>query len=262
LPGKKRDIQLLKLFEVGRFLLRKLPRRNTGQAFDLDDQVALRFYRLTKTGEHKIALSSDGPSYLQGPPEVGTLQVRESSKALLSQLIDKINEIFGADLGPETMLTIEQVQDKLVANETLAKQAKANSLENYRHGFDPAFLDALIALRQGNVKFFNRAIEDESFRQFIADNLRPGVCSAAQGRLRRTRRRKERSNIQAQEQRDQRERDELEWQVDKENPGPSEVIGDRRQSSAPRSTRSRWSGPSERHQLHCVKYRRSAGSGW
>jgi type I restriction enzyme R subunit len=73
------------------------------------------------------------------------------------------------------MLTIEQVQDKMVANDTLAEQAKANSIENYRHGFDPAFLDALVALRQGNVKFFNRAIEDENFRRFIADNLRPEV---------------------------------------------------------------------------------------
>ena len=75
----------------------------------------------------------------------------------------------------EVNLTIEQVQEKMVANETLAKQARANTLENYRHGFDPAFLDALVALRQGNAKFFNRAIEDEELRRFIADNLRPEV---------------------------------------------------------------------------------------
>jgi hypothetical protein len=68
-----------------------------------------------------------------------------------------------------------QVQDKMIGNETLRAQAKANTLENYRHGFDPAFLDALIELRHGNVKFFNRAIEDESFRRFIADNLRQEV---------------------------------------------------------------------------------------
>ncbi len=169
------DIELLKLYEVGRFLLRKLPRRNPGEAFDLDDQVALRYYRLTKTGEHKIALGIEEVSYLQGPSAVGTLQVREEPKAPLSELIKRINQIFGADLGPEAVLTIEQVQDKMVANEALAEQAKANSLENYRHGFDPAFLDALVELRHGNVKFFNRAIEDEGFRRFIADYLRPEV---------------------------------------------------------------------------------------
>jgi len=46
---------------------------------------------------------------------------------------------------------------------------------DYRHGFDPAFLGALVELRQGNVKFFKGAIEDEGFRRFIADILRPEV---------------------------------------------------------------------------------------
>jgi len=169
------DVDLLKLYEVGRFLLRKLPRRNAGEAFDLDDQIALRYYRLTKTGDHKIALGGDELPGLEGPSAVGTLEVRDEQKAPLSQLIERINEIFGADLGPEAVLTIEQVQEKMIADATLAKQAKANSLENYRHGFDPAFLDALVELRHGNVKFFNRAIEDEELRRFIADNLRPEV---------------------------------------------------------------------------------------
>ena len=162
-------------FSMGRFLLRKLPRRNAGEAFDLDDQVALRYYRLTKIGDHKIALGSDELPGLEGPTAVGTLEVRDEQKAPLSQLIERINEIFGADLGPEAILTIEQVQEKMIGDPTLAKQARANSLENYRHGFDPAFLDALVELRHGNIKFFNRAIEDEEFRRFIADNLRPEV---------------------------------------------------------------------------------------
>jgi type I restriction enzyme R subunit len=142
---------------------------------ELDDQVALRYYRLTKTGEHQIALGGDELPGLEGPVAVGDYQEAEVKKSPLSELIDRINQVFGADLGPEAMLTIEQVQDKMVANDTLAEQAKANSIENYRHGFDPAFLDALVELRQGNVKFFNRAIEDEGFRQFIADSLRPEV---------------------------------------------------------------------------------------
>jgi type I restriction enzyme R subunit len=175
------DVELLKLYEVGRFLLRKLPRKNAGEAFDLDDQVALRYYRLTKTGEHKIAMGDDELPGLYGPTAVGTLEVHDSAKAPLSELIDRINQLFGADLGPEAMLTIEQVQDKMVANEALAEQAKANSLENYRHGFEPAFLDALVELRQGNVKFFNRAIEDEAFRKFIADSLRPEVYRQQRG---------------------------------------------------------------------------------
>jgi type I restriction enzyme R subunit len=169
------DAGLLKLYEVGRFLLRKLPRKNVGEAIDLDDQVALRYYRLTKTGEHKIALGDDELPGLEGPSEVGSHEVRDEPRAALSELIERINQIFGADLGPEAMLSVEQMQTKMIANEKLRAQAKANSLDNYRHGFDPAFLDALVELREGNTGFFSKAIEDPRFREFIADTLRPIV---------------------------------------------------------------------------------------
>ena len=70
----------------------------------------------------------------------------------------------------------------MVANEKLQEQAKANSLDNYRHGFDPAFLDALVDLREGDAQFFSRAIEDPRFREFIADTLRPIVYQEQRAR--------------------------------------------------------------------------------
>ena len=69
----------------------------------------------------------------------------------------------------------------MISNDTLAAQAKANSLENYRHGFDPAFLDALADLRETNARFFDRAISDDEFRKFLADHLRPEVYKAQRG---------------------------------------------------------------------------------
>ena len=169
------DRELLKLYEVGRFLLRKLPRKGLGKALDLDEQVALHYYRLTKTGEYKIALGSDELPGLEGRVSILEVHDREVKKAPLSVLIERINQIFGADLGPEAVVTIQQVQNTMVANATLAAQARANTLENYRHGFDPAFLDALVGLRHSNSKFFDRAIADEEFRQFVANHLRPQV---------------------------------------------------------------------------------------
>ena len=175
------DLELLKLYDVGRFLLRKLPRKGSMGALDLDDQVALRYYHLTKTGEHHIALSGDELPGLEGPTAVGETTEHEVKKSPLSKLIERINDVFGADLGPEAILTIEQVQETMISNDTLAAQAKANSLENYRHGFDPAFLDALADLRETNARFFDRAISDDEFRKFLADHLRPEVYKAQRG---------------------------------------------------------------------------------
>jgi type I restriction enzyme, R subunit len=168
------DIDLLKLYEVGRFFLRKLPRR-IGAPLVLDDQVALRYYRLTKTGEHKIALGQDELPGLAGPRAVGEYQEKEVKRSRLSELVARINQVFGSDLGPEAELTIQQVEDRMVTDEKLAAQAKANRIENYRHVFDPSLLDALVELRQTNAKFFELAIKNDELRQFLADSLRPEV---------------------------------------------------------------------------------------
>ena len=168
------DVDLLKLYEVGRFFLRKLPKR-IGGALVLDDQVALRYYRLTKTGEHKIALGQEELPGLTGPRAVGEYQEKEIKRSRLSELVARINQVFGSDLGPEAELTIQQVEDRMVADEKLAAQANANRIENYRHVFDPSLLDALVELRQTNAKFFELAIKNDELRQFLADSLRPEV---------------------------------------------------------------------------------------
>jgi type I restriction enzyme, R subunit len=175
------DVDLLKLYEVARFFLRKLPHGERG-ALSLDDKVALRYYRLTKTGEHKIALGQDELPGLEGPRVIGEYQEKEVAKRRLSELVARINQVFGADLGPEAELTISQVEEKMVANEKLAAQARANPIDNYRHVFDPSLLDALVELRETNAGFFEMAINNDTLRQFLADNLRPEVY-----RLQRTR---------------------------------------------------------------------------
>jgi type I restriction enzyme R subunit len=167
-------VDLLKLYEVGRFFLRKLPRAEQA-SLDLDDQVALRYYRLTKTGEHRIALGEDGIPGLEGPRAIGELREKEIKKTRLSEIVARINQVFGADLGPEAELTIAQVENRMVDDQRLAAQAKANRIENYRHVFDPTLLDALVELRQTNAKFFDLTIKNDELRQFLADSLRPEV---------------------------------------------------------------------------------------
>jgi type I restriction enzyme R subunit len=169
-----RDLDLLKLYEVGQFFLRKLP-RGGAKPLALDDQVALRYYRLTKTSDHRLALGQDDLPGLEGPTAIGEFREKEEKKSRLSEIVARINEVFGTDLGPEAELTIKQVEDEMVADDTLAAQAKANPISNYKHVFDPALLNALVKLRQTNARFFDLTITNEELRQFLADSLRADV---------------------------------------------------------------------------------------
>src|SRR5205814_10004463 len=66
------DSDLEKLYTYGRFLLLKLPRRKSGLGYEIEDEVALKFYRLQKISEGHIDLSDGEPELLKGPTEVGT----------------------------------------------------------------------------------------------------------------------------------------------------------------------------------------------
>ncbi len=55
-----------------RNLLAKLPPPGDGKAFVLDDEVALRFFRLQQMTEGSIALSEGEAEPLKGPIDVGT----------------------------------------------------------------------------------------------------------------------------------------------------------------------------------------------
>jgi type I restriction enzyme R subunit len=50
------DSDLEELYTYARFLLLKLPRRADGPGDELEDEVALRFYRLQKISERNIGL--------------------------------------------------------------------------------------------------------------------------------------------------------------------------------------------------------------
>ncbi len=66
------DVDLEKLYAYARLLRRKLPWRDDGGILDLDDDVDLTYYRLTKTGEHDARLEAGEIEPVTGADEVGT----------------------------------------------------------------------------------------------------------------------------------------------------------------------------------------------
>lgn len=90
------DSDLEKLYAYGRFLLTKLPTPDTGGAFTLEGEVALRYYRLEKIEERRIALESGDTQPLKGPTDLGTAQGQEP-EVPLSTLVDNLNHAFGTN---------------------------------------------------------------------------------------------------------------------------------------------------------------------
>jgi len=173
------DSDLEKLYTYARFLLLKLPRRAEGPGYELEDEVALRFYRLQKISEGSIDLDEGEADPLKGPTEVGTRRSEDQSVPL-SRLVDKLNERFGTDFKEADQLFFDQVAESAVESETLRTAAQANTIDNFKHVFDRMLEGLFVDRMEGNEEIFDRIMNDPTFRRIASDQLMREVY----GRLR------------------------------------------------------------------------------
>jgi type I restriction enzyme R subunit len=164
------DSDLEKLYTYTRFLLLKLPRRAAGLGYELENEVALRFYRLQKISEGSIDLEDGEAEPLKGPTEVGTRRA-EDKEIPLSRLVDKLNDRFGTDFKQADQLFFDQIAEAAVESETLKTAAQVNTLENFKHVFDRLLEGLFIDRIEGNEEIFDRIMNDPQFRNLASLHL-------------------------------------------------------------------------------------------
>jgi len=161
------DADLEKHAIFGRFLLRKLPRDVGAPPLVLDDDVALAYYRLEKIAEQSLTLTTGGEAELHAPAETGTGAPPKDEKARLSELIRALNERFATNFSEADRLFFEQIEADLMADDTLAKQAQANTLENFRLSFNTHFMPSVINRMGQNSEIVRRIMDDDEFANLV-----------------------------------------------------------------------------------------------
>ncbi|EXJ16052.1 type I restriction endonuclease subunit R [Imhoffiella purpurea] len=164
------DSDLERLYAFVRNLLAKLPPPGDGQGFVLDDEVALRFFRLQQMTEGSIDLSRGEPYPLKGPTDVGTGGVRDEAVAL-SSLIDRLNERFGTDFTEADQLFFDQIRASAEIDETIAEAARANNFTNFAAYLERMLDELFIARMEGNEEIFSRVMTDAEFRAAAHEHL-------------------------------------------------------------------------------------------
>ena len=165
------DSELGKLYTYTRFLLLKLPRRSDDKAYPIEDEVALKYYRLQKISEGSIDLTEGEADPLKGPSDVGTGKMREDSAVYLSTLIDRLNERFGTHFTPADQLFFDQIAEAAVEDQTLQEAAMANTLENFKYVFDRMLEGLFIDRMEGNEDIFDKVMNDAEFRGVAGSHL-------------------------------------------------------------------------------------------
>lgn len=164
------DSDLEKLYTFVRNLILKLPPPGDGQAFVLDDEVALQYFRLQQMTDGSIDLSKGEAYPLKGPTDVGTAGVKDEAVSL-SSLVEKLNERFGTDFTEADQLFFDQIRASAEEDENIAEAARANNYANFAAYFDRMLDELFIARMEGNEDIFSRVMSDTSFRSAAHEHL-------------------------------------------------------------------------------------------
>ena len=164
------DSDLERLYAFVRNLLSKLPPQSDGRIFVLDDEVALRFFRLQQIKEGSIDLTEGEADPLKGPTDIGTAQIKDEEVAL-SSLIDQLNERFGTDFTEADQLFFDQIRASAENSEEIVEAARANTLADFTAYLDRALDDFFIARMEGNEEIFSKVITDGEFRSIAHQHL-------------------------------------------------------------------------------------------
>ena len=175
------DSGLEKFYTFVRNLLSKLPPPGDGQMFILDDEVALRYFRLQQMTEGSIDLSDGEADPLKGPTDVGTA-ARKDEDVALSSLVEKLNERFGTDFKKADQLFFDQIRASAEEDEKIVEAAKANNLPNFSSFFERALDELFIDRMEGNEEIFSRVMTDKDFRSAAKDHIAREVYDAIKRR--------------------------------------------------------------------------------
>ena len=155
------DFELEKYYPYVRFLIRKLPKKYMSDRFNLDDEIALEYYRIKNQGKLDIQLEI-GDGEVSNVKDGGGFSNKKEEKAPLSEIIQTINDLFGTDFKESDRLIFEQVVQDCVNDEELKEFAEQNTIDNFKYPFKDSYDEKWFKRMEQNKELFNRAMADDN----------------------------------------------------------------------------------------------------
>ena len=157
-----------KFYAYAKLLQTRLPKRELSEAYNLDDEVALEYYRLQKIKEGSIELMKGEDGELSGIAEAG-LKRPKDEEALLSEIITILNDRFGTEFEEADKLFFDQIEAELMEDKTLQTQARVNKIDTFKYAFEDLFISKLIDRMDQNHEIFEKVLEDKAFGDLVKE---------------------------------------------------------------------------------------------
>ena len=137
-------------------------------------KVVLTHHKLTDQGNTTLSLAGGGEK-LQPMAGSGTGSVQEKEKALLAEILAKLNDLFDGDLtdGDQLVYVNSVIKGKLMESTTLAEQATSNSKEQFSNSpaLSNAILNAIIDALDAHTLLSRQALDSLQVREGLKEIL-------------------------------------------------------------------------------------------
>ncbi|MFE6678275.1 type I restriction endonuclease subunit R [Streptomyces sp. NPDC057729] len=159
--------ELERLFQYGRFLLRRLPRPDGTAAADIGETVPSHM-RVKQTGTPELKLDVVGAQVLPGLPEAAGAAVEIEEKSL-AEVIQSINDELGAELSTTDQILLGQLVVSIAENPDMQEIGLHQDEETYGRELAKEMDDFVIKQAQSNdalmVRYFDEDPVNRLFRR-------------------------------------------------------------------------------------------------
>lgn len=136
--------------------------------------LVLTHHKLADKGKRTLALGGEGEK-LQPITETGSGSIQEKQKALLAEIVAKLNDLFQGDVTDDDQLIYVNnvIKGKLMESDTLAQQAANNTKEQFANSphLSKAILDAIIDAFEAHTTMSKQALDSAKIREGLKDVL-------------------------------------------------------------------------------------------
>ena len=160
------EVKWEKSYVFLRFLNKKLPKKES-ERVSVVDSVDLDSLRIQMMGETNLNLENEHGVVVGISGESGGGR-GEDEKILLSDIIDRINQVFGENLGEEDKVTLEQIQQRMNSHDELKKVVNGNNSDDVKKEyFNNLFKDTVIDYHGDRQEFYKNVMNKNIYPMMV-----------------------------------------------------------------------------------------------
>ncbi|WP_407841746.1 type I restriction endonuclease subunit R [Streptomyces sp. DSM 116496] len=160
------NLELERLFQYGRFLLRRLPRPDGTAAADIGETVPSHML-VKQTGAPELKLEAVGAQVLPGLVAQAAGAAAEVEEKSLAEVIQSINDELGAELSTSDQILLGQLVVTIAEDTDMQEVALAQDEETYGRELAKDMDDFVIKQAQSNDALMVRYFDDEKVNRLF-----------------------------------------------------------------------------------------------